>query len=232
MFSPTKENPRDLLIQVADEKNERVPVFCGHSSEITRLAVNGDGSLLASGDSSGKYCIWEINSRQCLKVSSMRGPVSSLKFVANWPSIHAAEHISAHPNFELQRNLTKGEKIPMRACAGIDVNKEFWHDEVDHLLDAVLQNTASPARSSDAKQKKKKKKRKLDVETNGKEEDVIVLDNDMDILGVTESSSSSKTDSSSSDDKKLIEAQRQEIQRLKKINAELYNFMASELTKK
>ncbi|KAK6059060.1 WD domain, G-beta repeat protein [Cooperia oncophora] len=164
------ENARDLLIQVADEKNERVPVFCGHSSEITRLAVNGDGSLLASGDSSGKYCIWEINSRQCLKVSSMRGPVSSLKFVANWPSIHAAEHISAHPNFELQRNLTKGEKIPMRACAGIDVNKEFWHDEVDHLLDAVLQNTASPAGSSDPKQKKKKKKRKLDVETNGKEE--------------------------------------------------------------
>ncbi|KAK6047434.1 hypothetical protein COOONC_15061 [Cooperia oncophora] len=100
------------------------------------------------------------------------------------------------------------------------------------LLEQDISIENEPAGSSDAKQKKKKKKRKLDVETNGKEEDVIVLDNDMDILEVTESSSSSKTDSSSSDDKKLIEAQRQEIQRLKKINAELYNFMASELTKK
>ncbi|PIO58850.1 WD domain, G-beta repeat protein [Teladorsagia circumcincta] len=119
----TRGDARDLLVQVADEKNERVPVFSGHSSEITALAVNGDGSLLASGDSSGKYIIWEICSRQCLKLSSMRGSISSLQFVANWPSTHAAEHNSAHPNFELQRILTKGEKIPIIPHAGSDHNK-------------------------------------------------------------------------------------------------------------
>ena len=32
------------------------------------MSLNGDGCLLASGDKSGKYCIWDIRSRQCLKV--------------------------------------------------------------------------------------------------------------------------------------------------------------------
>ncbi|VDP10674.1 unnamed protein product [Heligmosomoides polygyrus] len=114
---------RDLLVQVADEKNERIPVFNGHCSEITALCVNGDGSLLASGDSSGKYCIWEISSRQCLKVSSMRGSISSLQFVADWPSITATERVSVHPVLELQRNLTKGEKITMRVYGGGDPSK-------------------------------------------------------------------------------------------------------------
>ncbi|KAK6023423.1 WD domain, G-beta repeat protein, partial [Ostertagia ostertagi] len=228
---------RDLLVQVADEKNERVPVFSGHSSEITALAINGDGSLLASGDSSGKYTIWEICSRQCLKVSSMRGSVSTLQFVANWPSTHAAEHISAHPNFELQRVLTRGEKIPMIPHTGSDFNKEFWHGEVDRLITTVLQATASPTVSADSKKKKRKKKTKqgIDMKANGIDnaEDVIVIDDDdMDILEITETSSSSKPESGSNDNKKLIEMQRKEIQRLKKINAELYKFMASELTGK
>lgn len=67
--SRVKDDRSEILIQVADEKNERVPVFNGHCDEITALSVNGDGCLLASGDSGGKYCIWEIASRQCLKVA-------------------------------------------------------------------------------------------------------------------------------------------------------------------
>uniref|UniRef100_A0A0K0CWJ8 WD_REPEATS_REGION domain-containing protein n=1 Tax=Angiostrongylus cantonensis TaxID=6313 RepID=A0A0K0CWJ8_ANGCA len=109
---------RDLLIQVSDEKNRRVPIFNGHSDEITVFSTNGDGSLLASGDSSGRYCIWEIVSKQCLKVSSMRGSISSLKFVPSWRSTYVADHASAHPMFELKRSISGLEKISMRATPG------------------------------------------------------------------------------------------------------------------
>lgn len=59
---------RDLLVQAGDEHNTKFRVLNGHSDEISRLAINTDGTLLASGDASGKYCIWEISSHQCLKV--------------------------------------------------------------------------------------------------------------------------------------------------------------------
>ncbi|XGW10334.1 hypothetical protein V3C99_012094 [Haemonchus contortus] len=225
----------DLLVQVADEQNSRVPVFSGHSGEITTLAVNADGSLLASGDSSARYCIWEISSRQCLKVSSMPGPLSSLQFVADWPSTYAAEYISAHPCFELQRNLTKDEKISMSVHNSYDPSKKFWREERDRLITTLLREADPLDRSTDTRKKgKNRKKQKMIVKSNEIDdtEDIIVLDNDLDILETTGYPSSSITGSGCSKDKKLLEKQRKEIQRLKKINAELYKFMASELTDK
>lgn len=53
----------------------------------------------------------------------MRGSISSLQFVADWPSITATERVSVHPVLELQRNLTKGEKITMRVYGGGDPSK-------------------------------------------------------------------------------------------------------------
>ncbi|WKX94698.1 hypothetical protein Q1695_011737 [Nippostrongylus brasiliensis] len=219
----------EMLVQVGDDTNDRVPVFNGHSSEITTLAVNGDGSVLASGDSSGKYCIWEISSRQCLKISSMRGPISTLQFVPNWPSTHASEHMSSHPVFELQRNLTKGDKIMIRPHGGKDSTKEFWHNEVDRLLAGVLQDNEQPATSADVKEKPLKKKKDLKKNGDERKEEVIILDDDMDVMEITTSSSGSQLEGSLREDKELIEKQRLEIKRLKKINAELYSFMAAEL---
>ncbi|VDL69840.1 unnamed protein product [Nippostrongylus brasiliensis] len=204
-----KDSVPEMLVQVGDDTNDRVPVFNGHSSEITTLAVNGDGSLLASGDSSGKYCIWEISSRQCLKISSMRGPISTLQFVPNWPSTHASEHMSSHPVFELQRNLTKGDKIMIRPHCGKDSTK--------------------PATSADVKEKPLKKKKDLKKNGDERKEEVIILDDDMDVMEITTSSSGSQLEGSLREDKELIEKQRLEIKRLKKINAELYSFMAAEL---
>ncbi|CAJ0608381.1 unnamed protein product [Cylicocyclus nassatus] len=222
------DDRREILIQVADEKNERVPVFNGHCDEITSLCVNADGSLLASGDSAGKYCIWEISSRQCLKVSTMRGPISSLRFVADWPSITASEHISMHPVFDLQRNTSRGEKIMVKPSEGKNRNNDFWHGEVDRLIAIALQETTQ----SEPNAKTKKKKRKL-MKTNGNDKsDVVVLDDDiMEVTGESRHDSVSSA-ATSKEDRELIQKQQEEIQKLKRINAELYSFMAKELTDK
>ncbi|KAJ1354301.1 hypothetical protein KIN20_011187 [Parelaphostrongylus tenuis] len=227
------DQARDLLIQVSDEKNSKVPIFNGHSDEITIFSINGDGSLLASGDSSGKYCIWEIVSKQCLKVSSMRGSISSLKFVANWPSTSASEHTSTHPMFELKRSITGGEKISMRACDGTDSNKDFWQGEIDRLMADILKGSAK-LNSSNGINIKKASKRKCAVNDRkeGKAEEIIVLDEGVEMIGFTGSSPTVCEGASSKSDKELIEKQRQEILKLKKINAELYDFMATELTER
>ena len=57
----------------------------------------------------------------------MRGPISSLRFVPSWPSITASEHVSMHPVFDLQRNITKGEKIYVKQCDGIDEDEVRFH---------------------------------------------------------------------------------------------------------
>ncbi|CAJ0927046.1 unnamed protein product, partial [Mesorhabditis belari] len=59
-------NRQEILIQTTSD-NDTIPIFAGHSCEISMLAVNADGTLLASGDMSGKYCLWDIASRQCIK---------------------------------------------------------------------------------------------------------------------------------------------------------------------
>ncbi|KAK6732437.1 hypothetical protein RB195_016676 [Necator americanus] len=223
------DDQRETLVQVTDEKNEKVPIFNGHCDEITALSVNGDGSLLASGDSAGKYCIWEIVSRQCLKVSSMRSPISSLRFIPNWPSISASEHMSTHPCFDLQRNTCKGEKIWMRPHDGKYANKDFWHDEVDHLLSSLMQESEENAQKTHKKEKAKlKKKKKLQKSEEDEDPDIVVLDEDA--IEIVDESREVSNGTTSKEDRALIEKQQKEIQKLKRINAELYSFMAKELT--
>ncbi|VDM61171.1 unnamed protein product [Angiostrongylus costaricensis] len=224
---------RDLLIQVSDEKNRRVSIFNGHSDEITVFSINGDGSLLASGDSSGKYCIWEIVSKQCLKVNLMSFLIRNLDTDVSFLSYHFIDLASAHPMFELKRSISGGEKISMRASVGTDLNQNFWRREVDRLIIDILKGSAM-SDSFNVKNVKKTSKRRsaLNCKEEWKAEETIVPVEGLEIIEIAGSSPGASDGVSSTHDKEVIEKQRREIQKLKKINAELYDFMASELTER
>lgn len=75
------QNKTELTVVIETESSENLPLFNGHSSEVVRLDVNHDGSLLASGDAGGGYIIWDILSRQCLVMSSLKGKISLTKLL-------------------------------------------------------------------------------------------------------------------------------------------------------
>lgn len=56
-----------------DAENSDNNFYTGHMSTITELTVNHDASLLASGDSTGKYIVWDAFSKQCLRAVHNKG---------------------------------------------------------------------------------------------------------------------------------------------------------------
>ncbi|ULU05836.1 hypothetical protein L3Y34_018041 [Caenorhabditis briggsae] len=135
---------RDLLIQAGDEHNTKFRVLNGHSDEITRLTINTDGTLLASGDASGKYCIWEISSHQCLKVSTMRSTISTLRFIPFWPTISGGEHTKKfRPVWDLRREPTKCERLAIEVSNEFNADQKHWNDVIEDSIDQMLLESGS-----------------------------------------------------------------------------------------
>uniref|UniRef100_A0A1I7XPG5 WD_REPEATS_REGION domain-containing protein n=1 Tax=Heterorhabditis bacteriophora TaxID=37862 RepID=A0A1I7XPG5_HETBA len=209
---------QELLIQTVDEKNENIPVFNGHSEEITVLVVNGDGSLLASGDASGKYCIWDIVSKQCLKVSTMRGSISTLRFIPNWSSLTSSEYVSRwKPVFNLQRNPSNGQTISIMESSVKDDHTDFWHAQSDDLIGKAIFEMSDNQTVKKGKIPKKQQKISPSNVVEDLRNDVIMIEDD------------SETTSLDEKDSETVKKLREEITRLKKINAQLYEFATKEL---
>lgn len=139
---------RELLIQTGDEHNSKFRVLNGHSEEITRLTINTDGTLLASGDAAGKYCIWEISSHQCLKVSTMRFSISTLRFIPFWKSITGAEHVvKFRPVWDLRREPTKFEKLAIEVSEDFNADQKHWSNVIEETIDQMLVESGSQSSS-------------------------------------------------------------------------------------
>lgn len=125
------QNKTEVSVVVGAENAGNLLLFNGHSTELAWLDVNHDGSLLASGDVSGVYMIWDISSRQCLKTSSLKGmfhemlikfscvsctyifqgPICKLKFNTRWKAAEESSkknQILPIPNLKRQ----KERKLP------------------------------------------------------------------------------------------------------------------------
>ncbi|VDM50385.1 unnamed protein product [Toxocara canis] len=99
---------REGMIVTSGEGTDELPLFVGHSAAITRLQVNHDGRLLASGDTHGFYFVWDVFSRQCLVCTQTRGSICKLLFIWKWSSIQSKEYASPNtPLAVLQRQRSQ-----------------------------------------------------------------------------------------------------------------------------
>ncbi|KAM4810252.1 WD repeat-containing protein 18 [Rhinophrynus dorsalis] len=56
---------------------EQEMMFRGHRNQVTCLSVSLDGSMLVSGSHDETVCVWDIQSKQCLRTVNHRGPVTN-----------------------------------------------------------------------------------------------------------------------------------------------------------
>ncbi|KAK0405744.1 hypothetical protein QR680_018172 [Steinernema hermaphroditum] len=125
---------REYLISTHNTDDETFPVFVGHSAPVTRITVNADGSMLASGDQSGAYFIWDILSRQCLKESSMKASISTIFFTSNWPSLSDNDYKKSDTTFGILKKTktTKAMMIPILSNGLLEQSAE---DVVEWFLE-------------------------------------------------------------------------------------------------
>ncbi|CAI5443870.1 unnamed protein product [Caenorhabditis angaria] len=241
-------NERELIVSTSDEQNCKFRILNGHSDEITRICVNSDGNLMASGDSTGKYCIWEVASHQCLKVSNMRAAIQTLKFIPFFDSISANSDLvpKIRPIWDLKKEPTKLEKLAIEVSDDLNSEKDQWKNVIDETLEQLLSGNVNFGQKSCCHAEN------LAAENPEiLEEDVIILEDDEDSEKAPEVNLKSKkrknkkgkpqtpvkpsqqasnsTSSQNSELQKQIDELKAENSKLKQINAQMYEFVAKEM---
>ncbi|CAH2292973.1 WD repeat-containing 18 [Pelobates cultripes] len=79
---------------------EQEKVFKGHRNQVTCLSVSLDGSMLVSGSHDETVCVWDIQSKQCLRTVPHRGPVTNAFIISAPANMLRAE---SKPSFPLPR---------------------------------------------------------------------------------------------------------------------------------
>uniref|UniRef100_A0A158Q8C4 WD_REPEATS_REGION domain-containing protein n=1 Tax=Elaeophora elaphi TaxID=1147741 RepID=A0A158Q8C4_9BILA len=202
-------NKTEVSVVIEGETAGNLLEFKGHSVELAWLDVNHDGSMLASGDVCGVYVIWDISSRQCLKTSSLKGPICKLKFNTLWKAAKASEKHAMEscgskkkqkfPFSNLKRQ--KERKLPELILLqnGICTEKdEFCIGDLDRIISdytkAEVQDNASTDNESHSEYVPEDAKSMEGVETS---------------------------------DSRTTEFLRAKIAELEKANQQIYNFAAS-----
>lgn len=88
-----------------------------HSSKITKLAVNFDGSVLVSCDFEGTYHVWDVQSGSNIATDSFHGPIITTRFIQPFPSVFNSEYIPpAVNNQPFHKQITESScSIPVLA---------------------------------------------------------------------------------------------------------------------
>jgi hypothetical protein len=74
--------PRDLKLTLDGEKKTNMLV--GHTQEVTCLSVSADGQVVASGSKDFDVRLWHIQSRQCVRIISHKGQVSTVRWYLHY----------------------------------------------------------------------------------------------------------------------------------------------------
>ncbi|VDK61860.1 unnamed protein product [Onchocerca ochengi] len=193
-------NKTEVSVVIGAENAGNLLLFNGHSTELAWLDVNHDGSLLASGDVSGVYMIWDISSRQCLKTSSLKGPICKLKFNTRWKAAEESSkknQILPIPNLKRQ----KERKLPAFVLL-----QDGMFDEKDEFCVADLDKVISDYA-------------KVEIQVNAP------TDEEPQTEHIIEDVKSPKNEESS--DSKTIKLLKAKIAALEEANQQIYDFAAS-----
>lgn len=82
--------PRTLEHHISESGQEQL-FFTGHEKSITCLSSSVDGRTLASGSKDGKIMLWDIPSRQMMKMFEMKGPITNVFFTFASQNIFASQ---------------------------------------------------------------------------------------------------------------------------------------------
>uniref|UniRef100_A0A0K0E3L2 WD_REPEATS_REGION domain-containing protein n=1 Tax=Strongyloides stercoralis TaxID=6248 RepID=A0A0K0E3L2_STRER len=136
------DSSEKLIVTSGDKVT--IPILEGHDCSITSIAVNTDGSILATGDINGGYRIWDIASRQTIKTSTMKSGIRILKFVPNWKSLHSSDYVLPKRKFSyFQRVLSDPSGIigalPDTSTNDISlITKERLDEIFEHYYDSAI----------------------------------------------------------------------------------------------
>ncbi|KAE9553545.1 hypothetical protein FO519_003238 [Halicephalobus sp. NKZ332] len=80
-----------------------------HSSKITKLALNFDGSVLVSCDAGGTYHVWDVQSGSNISTDSLHGQIVTTKFIQPFPSAFNPEYVPPVMNNQpFHKQLSEG----------------------------------------------------------------------------------------------------------------------------
>ncbi|KAJ1060257.1 hypothetical protein K5549_004695 [Capra hircus] len=75
-------------------EQEHGKVFRGHRNQVTCLSVSTDGSVLLSGSHDETVRLWDVQSQQCLRTVTLKGPVTNACIMlARLPLPHFNKHL-------------------------------------------------------------------------------------------------------------------------------------------
>nr|KAF6402862.1 WD repeat domain 18 [Rousettus aegyptiacus] len=84
-------------------------VFRGHRSQVTCLSVSTDGSVLLSGSHDETVRLWDVQSKQCIRTVTLKGPVTNASIMLAPVSMLSSDFRPSLPLPHFNRHLLGAE---------------------------------------------------------------------------------------------------------------------------
>lgn len=157
-----------LIVTTGDKVT--IPILEGHDCAVTTIAVNTDGSILATGDINGGYRIWDIASRQTIKSSTMKNGIRVLKFVPNWDSLHSSTYVLPKRKFAYFQRVLSDPNGVVGVLSNISsknldlITKERLDEIFEHYYDTAVKSYNESKNKSSGNDSDMVKKLKKEIE--------------------------------------------------------------------
>merc|ERR1712025_954318 len=110
--------PRDLKMSISPSNSN---TFKGHTQEVSCLSVSLDGLTLASGSMDHDVRIWDVRSRQCIKVIPHKGTVTTLSYMIPKLGMLDMDAFKADLTFPLLEKTVVDKTVTLSDIYGVNI---------------------------------------------------------------------------------------------------------------